>query len=339
VGLAEELVRAKDMFPLRRWIVDNSGSMLTADCVRLVPVTTAAKEGKMDSVKCTRWNEMQNTVASHAHLAGILQATTIFHLLNNPRATGAPQEFTVSDASHVEQAKNAMSMTEPDGASTLTECLVEIRERIRAVEQDMVSNGQKTAIVIATDGLPSDKYGDSPEAVINEFCDVLKSLQLLPVWIVIRLFTKERLVRNFYNKLDKQLERPMECISCYMDEAKEIQRWNGWLNYALPLHHCREMGYHRKVFDLLDERTLTKDELLEILELLFCEASFENAPNIHTDWKNFVAWLARVSGKEGLHWNPISRKMECWIDTRKLEKIYEGGLIGSIRRRVTDMAL
>lgn len=336
VGLAQQLVEAKESFPLRLWVVDNSGSMMQPDCIRPVP---AAQEGKMTLTKCTRWNEMQNVVESHAHLAGILKFTTIFRLLNKPGAKGALQDFTINSSSDVELAKNVMSITQPEGVTPITARLLEIRERIRAVEHDMVANGHKSVIVIATDGLPSDEYGDSPDAVKREFCDVLKSLQLLPVWTVIRLFTNERSVRNFYNKLDKELEIPVDCISSYMNEAKEIQKWNGWLNYGMPLQQCREMGFHRRVFDLLDERTLTKDELLEVLELIFGKASLENAPSVHADWKGFVAWVANVCSKEGRQWNPLSRKMECWIDIRKLDMTYGGGLIGSIRRKVSDLVL
>ena len=36
-----------------------------------------------------------------------------------------------------------------------------------------------------------------------------------------------------------------------------------------PLHRIREMGFNHKLFDLLDERALTKDELLSFFALIF----------------------------------------------------------------------
>jgi hypothetical protein len=324
-GLAQELLQTKALFPLHLWLVDNSGSMLNSDCLRLV---RAAQVGKMDMTKCNRWKELQDTVECHAHLAGILESTTNFRLLNKP--VGVGQDFTVSCKSDVELAKKVMDMARPEGVTPLTQHVMEIRERISAMEQDLIANGHKAVVVIATDGLPSDIYGDSPEEARKEFCDALKALQILPVWIVIRLCTNERNVRNFYHTLDRQLELPMECISSYVYEAKEIKKWNGWLNYALPLHRCREMGYHHRVFDLLDERGLTKDELLEFLEILFGKSMFENAPDIHTEWKGFMSWMANVVSKEVLQYNPQSRKMDAWIDIRKLNLMYGGGIIESM---------
>ena len=286
-------------------------------------------------VKCTRWMELQATVESHARLAGILKAKTTFHLLNKPME--ALQEFTVSTENDVEFAKTVISSTEPEGVTPLTQHILEIRERIAEMEEDLLANGQKVAVVIATDGIPSDEYGESPEEVRKAFIDALGALQLLPVWIVIRLCTNERKVRKFYHAIDMQLERPLDSVSSFTDEATEIRKWNSWLTYALPLHRIREMGDERRIFDLLDERELTKDELREFLDLLFGKSSLENAPNIHSDWKGFSSFLANVVRREGQQWCPHSKKMEYWIDLGRLHMIYGGGIVNSFRRRMSDI--
>lgn len=334
-GLALELQQTRESFPLRLWVVDNSGSMLNSDCTRVVE----AENGKMEVIKCSRWNELQCTVQRQARLARILHATTSFRLLNQSRVAESVSEFTVNNLdSDVELANEVMMSTKPDGVTPLTEHIHEMRNRIAAIQNDLVANGRKAVVVIATDGLPSDQFGESPYEVREEFCNAIKMLQLLPVWIVIRLCTSENAVLKYYQKLDKQLERPLECISNYTNEAKEIRKCNAWLNYGLPLHRCREMGFHNRIFDLLDERELTLEEMRECLDLLFGATAFVGAPDIYTEWKAFAAFFAIVIRREKRQWCPHSKRLEDWIDLRKLNLIYGGGLVGSIRRRmVTTM--
>jgi len=69
-------------------------------------------------------------------------------------------------------------------------------------------------------------------------------LEGLPVWVVIRLCTNEKKVTEFYNQIDEVLEFNLEVLDDYLDEAKEVYKFNKWLNYALPMHRCRELGYH-----------------------------------------------------------------------------------------------
>lgn len=56
LGLAETLTRNNEAFPLRIWVVDNSGSMIQGDGHRFVE-TKKAEEVKV--VSCTRWSEIQ----------------------------------------------------------------------------------------------------------------------------------------------------------------------------------------------------------------------------------------------------------------------------------------
>jgi hypothetical protein len=107
------------------------------------------------------------------------------------------------------------------------------------------------AIIIATDGLPTDSEGYGGDEVLAEFVQALKSLEGLPVWLVIRLCTDEKKVTAFYNSLDEQLELSLEVLDDFLGEAREVNRNNKWLNYALPMHRCRELGYHDRLLDLI----------------------------------------------------------------------------------------
>jgi hypothetical protein len=280
-------------------------------------------------VPCTRWKELQGTIEYHAELGGLIEATTTFRLLNDPGAMIGPQEFTVGDMAstksiddQVTAAISIVQRTQPGGVTPLTQHIQEITSRIATIADSLRSQGQKAVVVIATDGLPSDQSGLSNDRVRQQFVDALQRLQQLPVWVVVRLCTNDDSVVEYYNDLDKVLELPMECLDDFLGEAKEIMRVNAWMNYALPLHRCREMGYQHRIFDLLDERLLNKDELREFLVLMFGEAAFRHAPDIHTNWKGFAAIFEQVVQTEGKVWNPITRKVGPWIDLKQLNKMY-----------------
>ncbi len=182
---------------------------------------------------------------------------------------------------------------------------------------------QKVAIVIATDGLPN---------VRHSFVEALRSLEGLPVWIVIRLCTDDDKVVEYYNNLDSQLELSLEVLDDWEMEAKEVYEHNKFLNYTLPLHRCREMGYHHRIFDLLDERKLTMDELQEFLVLLFGEKEFDAVPDPQIDWRGFLKAVTKMVEQEQYHWNPINHKVQPTISVTKLNKEYGGGLTSFFRR-------
>ena len=116
------------------------------------------------------------------------------------------------------------------------------------------------------------------------------------------------------------MELSLEVIDDFTGEAEEIYEHNRWLNYALPLHRIREMGFNHKLFDLLDERALTKDELLSFFALIFGE--FDGIPDPQIDWKGFVNHITTAVNQERRQWNPIKKKMMPWIDMKELSKKY-----------------
>jgi len=184
-------------------------------------------------------------------------------------------------------------------------------------------------ITVATDGLPSDQFGISTPESQSEFIESLKQLQLLPVWIIIRLCTHDRAVLNFYRRLDKELEKPVDVLGGFLNESMEIGRLNKWLNYSMALHHAREMGIHSRLSDLLDERQLTKDEFKEFVELMYGKEALESAPDIHANWEQFITFVEKeVLPMADEHWSPNSHKMESLIDIKRLKTAYSGGMWG-----------
>lgn len=117
----------------------------------------------------------------------------------------------------------------------------------------------------------------------------------------------------------------MEVLDDFIAEAKEIQDTNPWLNYGLPLHRMREMGFYSKLFDMLDERKLLKDELRDFFRLLFGNNNMDSVPDAQADWKEFLNAIDRLNRREGKTWNPITRRMDYWVDMKKLKRAYGKG--------------
>lgn len=210
-GLIDGLNELKECMPLRFWLVDNSGSMLQNDGLEL---RGHGGQAQPFIVECTRWVELQGTVEWHASLAGVLGTHTVFRLLNAPEhMVPAVHEFVVADPSNptqsaresVARAKDVMTKVVPKGFTPLSEHLQRISDSIKSIEHTLRSRSQQAVIVIATDGTPTDSLGDSTESAREEFRRMLKAMQNLPLWVVIRLCTDDPEVMSYYNSLDQQV--------------------------------------------------------------------------------------------------------------------------------------
>jgi Mg-chelatase subunit ChlD len=332
-GLAQTLSTNNVAFPLRIWVVDNSGSMNQRDGHRIVSVDQTNRKLKL--VDCTRWAEIQQTVEYHSQMAAHLHAPTVFRMLNDP-GQGVPQQFSIGERGEqlidedLTIALQSIGNSSPGGVTPLTEHIREIRANIVSMEPSLRENGSKVAIILATDGLPSDNKGYCNERTKHEFSQALRTLQGLPVWVVVRLCTDDDDVVEFYNQLDENLELSLEVLDDFTQEALEVTTCNKWLNYGLPLHRCRELGYYNRLFDLLDERQLSPDELRDFLMLLFGSDNFDGVPDPQADWKGFLKCITNIVEKEEKQWDPVKKKMAPWVDLKKIDKAYrpKRGLFG-----------
>lgn len=324
-GLAAALATNSDAFHHRIWVVDNSGSMVVGDGHRIVQTS----DNKISAQPVTRWEEIQDTVVYHAKMAALLRTPTVFNLLNDPGPTVGPQKFSVGERGRnqeedIQNARSVMNKARPEGVTPLTSHIWEIQASLRKMAPRLRRKGQRVAVILATDGLPTDAEGYGGDEITREFISSLRALEGLPVWLVIRLCTDEDNVTDFYNDLDGQLELSLEVLDDFLGEAREVHRHNKWLNYALPMHRCRELGYHDRLFDLVDERPLTKGELRDFCVLLF-GVNAEIIPDPHTDWKDFLLFVKEHLKLEQNQWCPMKKKVMPWINLRTLQKVYGKG--------------
>lgn len=335
-GLANQVLLSRAACPIRFWVIDNSGSMLAND--GHVMRTTSTKKVQVEA--CTRWTELQQSMIFHTDMAGLLQVPTVFRMLNNPGSFVGPQEFSIANTQSVHSvvgiqeevryAKKVMERCQAAGVTPLTEHVWQIHDQIKAMERSLRKKRSKAAVILCTDGLPSDPSGQTNEGTWAAFIQSLLCLQSLPAWIVIRLCTDEKEVVDFYNAMDRTVKMPLEVIDDFIGEAAEVHNVNPWLNYALPLHRVREMGIQHSVFDLLDERPLNRDELVQFCRLLFGDDVFYKAPCAHDDWPGYTKFLANVVNREKKQWNPNTRRMDNWIDLKRIQKHFGPSLLGRL---------
>jgi len=327
-GLIKAIEENFHTFPLRVWIVDNSGSMSRDDGTKFTRVSEDSNQYK--AIPCTRWNELQESVEYHANIAALLNAPTEFRLLNHPGSHIGPQEFSIAVTGNEEEiesdlqiAQNVIWKASPKGMTPLTPHLKVIRDRVRLLAPQYEADGHKVAVIIATDGLPTDERGKGGQYAQREFIKTLKSLESLPIWIVIRLCTNRADVIKFYNSLDSQLELSIEVLLNFPFEAKELYIQNKWLNYALPLHRMREMGFHNRLFDLIDERRLRTGELRDYCMFIFGKEKYDGSPNPEVAFRAFRKHISKVLKTEKTYWNPMKRVEKPLLDLKKVSKAYD----------------
>ncbi|CAB9507498.1 expressed unknown protein [Seminavis robusta] len=301
-GLIQTLAELKQTVAKQVWIVDDSGSMLSYDG-KLIQ-----GEGLPKFTKCTRWEELQQTVIEHIKLAGALQLPTSIRLLNRKERDLNICLIPGSNVEHdVEHCVDVLWKSGPNAGTPLKRHIVEVRRDVENRKGELEAAGKVVSIVIATDGLPTD-------ASHEDFVDELRRFRDLPVRIVIRLCTDENDVVQYYNELDKELEYSVDVIDDFRGEAVEVAKMNPWLNYGLPLHRVREMGMKHRVIDLLDERALSKNEYKLLCSILFGEEAMLQAPNPAREWTAFVGYVGALQKEEQHQWDPITATAKPWVD-------------------------
>ena len=236
-GLQETFLRSCRKIPIRFFIVDDSGSMSANDGRKIV----RQGPGKAKMVSCTRWSELTDALSFHIELAEAVRAPTEFRLLNgaDPVLVGMGDD----NGEGLAFAKEVIA----EGPAGQTPLCAHINCVVRAITKmapTLRANGQKAAVIIATDG-------ESTDGSVSE---AMKPLQKLPVWVVIRLATDTPDVVRYWDQIDKELELEMDVLDDLVQDARQVDRVNPWLRYGDELHRMREFGASFKEMDLIDGR-------------------------------------------------------------------------------------
>ena len=318
-GFCRALVQGAQIYAKRYWIIDDSLSMMTRDGHFLLHSGPDCDE-RLEMVPGSRWNELQETCLQHALLAVHLEIHTDFRLLNCgtghfriPRTFGHHRKRASMD--DVQHAQKILSRAKPRGVTPLTKRLASVRKELEQSVLPKLPRGQKVAIILATDGLPTnpDQHGFSTDQAKEEFRLALQDLPADQVSVVVRLCTDDVAVVDYYNALEAELTQ-VQVLDDYWAEATRVHKLNPWLNYGLVLHRVREMGCcgHVPLLKMLSQRKLAPAEVAE-----FCQFLFHLPPEESLPWEHLIEQVERGNLKEGLVWNPMRSRMEPWIDLEK----------------------
>lgn len=321
-GFIDALMENRNVVQQVFWILDNSASMRGPDGNRMTQYL-----GKIRLLKCTRLEELQETILFHIDLAASISVPSTFRLLNHPGPNAGEQIFSVAATPEapthehdVSMAKTTIQKVKPRGNTPLTEHIQAIRRTIDPMNEDLKANGKKIAIVIATDGIPTNEFGIATAHAKETFMAEYRELSRLAVLLVVRLCTDEESVVDFWNSLDKVVESPLDVLDDFISEAKEVYLKNPWLTYGLPLQRLREMGFEDKILDMLDETQLSLSDVCGFLRILFGNVAL---PSPDMNWKLFCEQVEGYLSMEQMQYNPIHGKMMPWIDMRVFRKVYK----------------
>ncbi len=259
--------------------------------------------------KCSRWDELVDTLNFHVSFSQTSLTPCVFHLLNASHAVRVG--MTKNDDEDVVLLRSAL-LEKPSGHTPLCRHIREVIIAIQEVEGQLRAAGQKACVVICTDGESSD--GDVREA--------LRPLKQLPACIILRLCTNEQRIIDYWNNVDQELGLNMDVLDDLANEAKEIYLANPWLTYALPFHRMREFGVTLDEFDALDERLLKRRDMGRVCRLIY-GPSLDPYMDMRTDWADFVTGVRQ--GNNAMHkvWSPGDGRMRDWIDVFTLQRCYK----------------
>ena len=318
-GLMREMSKSTASFPVRYVIVDNSASMNLSDGRRLV----ANKDGHLCPVTSTRWAELGDSILELANVTAALRAETHYHLLN-PSVEGqyfvlnAQDSSTARDSRPSDIAQLRRVMKTPCEYSTpLTEAVERIAKCIAPSEGALRDAGKRAIVIVATDGLPDDA---------NSFVRAMINLQRLPVWVVVRLCTNDDGVVDYWTKLDKQSEMPLEVLDDIAGEAKEAHRYNPWLVCSPELHLARTVGVKDKLYDLLDEQPMAPSQVKEFIERLLGDGGESRLAEPELELDLFLQQVRKLAASSPTVYNPMTKTMGPWIDVRALQRFLNRGL-------------
>ena len=199
IGMQEVFIKAVTKLPLRFWIIDDSGSMLTNDGNRRMTNATGTSNR---IISCTRWSELTSSLKFHVDLIDAACVLSEFRFINQakPLVLGDSEDIEQSRANKAEIYQ--LFEMGPSGQTPLCFHIREIIAEITVIADRLKELGQKACVIICTDG----------ESTDGDLAREMQPLQDLPVIVVVRLCTDEDLVVQYWNDIDEKLEVDIDVL-------------------------------------------------------------------------------------------------------------------------------
>ena len=126
---------------------------------------------------------------------------------------------------------------------------------------------------------------------------------------------------EYWNTIDASLELDMDVLDDFASESEEIMSVNNWITYGEPLHRFREFGSHIKELDVLDEASLSIDQMMNTVSMIL-DTPINRLPHPSVDWNRFIEVVVSENNKLPKIWNQSKKSMTTWIDPKNLGKSY-----------------
>jgi hypothetical protein len=113
----------------------------------------------------------------------------------------------------------------------------------------------------------------------------------------------------------------MDVLDDLLGESQEIYAVNPWVTYAEPLHRLREFGVRLKALDLIDEATLSPEQMMQVCSILL-DVKVHDLPHPEAHFNEFMKRVTEIDSTIPRVWSPATRKLRNWIEPRGLQKTY-----------------
>ena len=121
-----------------------------------------------------------------------------------------------------------MALLDIEPFSAKTPICRHIREVADQIRRLTVAAGKVAILVLLVDGAATD--GDP--------ADALRPLEGLPVQVIVRVYTEERDVHDYWHRVSSHVDLDVHVLGTALTEARRAAEHNPWLNYGEPLHRC-----------------------------------------------------------------------------------------------------
>lgn len=243
--LSHEMFRSNTN-ELKIFLLDDSGSMNCGDAQKYLYTENIFKD-------CSRLDELKQFVRDQSKFCNIMGKNAKFLFINDL--------YNMKDLSDYPQFLSYIDNKRTRGSTPIKESLQYVIDNILTQDDDIINGMKKVTIILATDGYPNDK-GQLDNEGGTRFL-MKQIIENYDSHFVLRLCTGDNAIVEFWNEFDENEDLSLDVLDDIESEGEEIRKFNPWINYNWQLQMLRENGLNIKVFDDIDEKPLSKYEMLQ----------------------------------------------------------------------------